>query len=429
MAHSIIEYPYGVTGPYAVNFTLGFLSRSHVTAFVRGELDSQGNQVYRDISWVDDGLINIAGALPYGSMFVISRDTPAISLIHDYQDGAVLNEQNLDESNLQSLMLMQELHDGKRSDVLYGELDANTFRLTNLAPGVAGSDAVTMAQLGVVNALAQTTVDRVEAAAAGVVVSSLEVAANLLVSTAALAETRDLANVVSASAATVEGLAEEVLVTAAAQAVSYTASVQEVQLAGQAIKVDSLQLVQEEIGLAEARATEAALVQDSANSTAIAACTDQRVLSESSAISAAASASIATTATGAFASIHADAITQLEPMVAAVELAVSLSQASAVDSEQSRVASDVSAAAAKDSAVHAEEQVVLAGIESSRAAAYANATGNSLSITSSISDIVGDVIDLEYLVLQASAFTNENYPLLRMDLAAESDVLDLGGLT
>jgi len=148
MAHSIINYlGNGTGGPFAVNFTLGFLSRSHVTAYVQGELDGAGNQIYRTITWINDGLVTVSGVVAVGAELVISRDTPVDNAQHDYQDGSVLDEQSLDESNLQSLLIAQEYADGKRLSNLSRDLDVSGYRLTGLAPPLLPSDAVPLSYI------------------------------------------------------------------------------------------------------------------------------------------------------------------------------------------------------------------------------------------------------------------------------------------
>lgn len=134
MAHSIVTYPgSGTAGPFVVNFTLGYLSQAHVTAWVVDEVDLEGNQLYRTLTWINSGLVSVSGAaVAPGQTLIISRDTPVTSAVHDYADGAVLDETSLDESNLQNIMLAQESLDGKRQYVLYDNLDAAGFTIKNL---------------------------------------------------------------------------------------------------------------------------------------------------------------------------------------------------------------------------------------------------------------------------------------------------------
>ena len=121
-----------VTKQFAVNFTLGFLSRDHVTAFVEDELDGGGNQIFRTITWINDGLITLSGTLAIGDVVKIQRTTPAESLIHDFQAGAVLREGNLDEAHLQALMILHEVFDGRNINSFSSDLNMNQFDILNI---------------------------------------------------------------------------------------------------------------------------------------------------------------------------------------------------------------------------------------------------------------------------------------------------------
>lgn len=112
MAYSKLSYVgNGVTTQYAVNFTLGYLSKAHVVCWVDGEVDGLGAPVPRTLTWVTDGLVDIGTAPANGKAILIFRDTPKTSLIHDYSDGAGLVAANLDQSNLQNIMLAHEALD------------------------------------------------------------------------------------------------------------------------------------------------------------------------------------------------------------------------------------------------------------------------------------------------------------------------------
>ena len=102
----------GATTNFAVNFTLGFISRSDVVAYVEGELDGSLNQVYRTIVWINDGLITLSPAPADTKTVWIRRKMDKTILQHDFQDGAIQNETSLDESNLQLLYIIHEILDG-----------------------------------------------------------------------------------------------------------------------------------------------------------------------------------------------------------------------------------------------------------------------------------------------------------------------------
>lgn len=142
------QIPYtgnGVTTQYAVNFPLGYLSKSDVTCRVNNEVDGLGNPTYRTLTWITDNLAQIGGAVPgVGEPILFERTVSKTTLKHDYQDGAPITESNLDESNKQNLMAIQEALDGRFS-TLAKNLDMGGFKIINLSNPVAAQDAVTKA--------------------------------------------------------------------------------------------------------------------------------------------------------------------------------------------------------------------------------------------------------------------------------------------
>lgn len=149
MAFSRLKYPGdGSTVSFAVNFTLGFISRSDVKAYVIGEVDGLGGQLYRTITWINDGLITISGAAPtVGQTLVIERTVSKTALQNDYVNGAAVEAENLDNSNKQAVMLVHEVLDGRFTDPLTGNLDMGNNKIVNLGPATNGGDAVNLTQL------------------------------------------------------------------------------------------------------------------------------------------------------------------------------------------------------------------------------------------------------------------------------------------
>lgn len=115
MAHSFVVHTgAGTNGPFSINFTLGFLSRTHVRANVEAEQDALGATIYRNITWLDDGLVTVDGpAIAVGELITFRRSTPIEQLQHDFQNGATLDEHSLDEAHLQVLMFAQEIKDAE----------------------------------------------------------------------------------------------------------------------------------------------------------------------------------------------------------------------------------------------------------------------------------------------------------------------------
>jgi len=118
----------------------------------------------------------VGGAsLVSGDSLVFERTIPKGSVQHDYQDGALLIERNLDESFLQALMLAQEALDG-RFGVIGQDVNMGAYKLTNLAPGVAATDSATMTQLLATTSLANSTLSAAQASATAASTSASEAA-------------------------------------------------------------------------------------------------------------------------------------------------------------------------------------------------------------------------------------------------------------
>ena len=150
MANSIITTD-GTNGfgPYTLNFTLGILKRTYVSCRVNDEVDGGGDPVYRDITWITDGLINIgSGTEPTVlDTVVFTRTIPIDVLIHDYSNGAAILEANLDESNLQTIMIAHQYLDGRLTATLQNDLDMGDYKIINLADGTDDQDAATIKQI------------------------------------------------------------------------------------------------------------------------------------------------------------------------------------------------------------------------------------------------------------------------------------------
>jgi len=149
MANSIITYTgNGVNTQFALNFTLGILDREHVKCRVGSEVDGLGDPVYRTLEWVTDGLVNVQGTVPAnGQAVVFTRTVPKDELVHDYENGAAIEESNLDDSNKQSLMAIHEFLDGRLEGGFAQDLTMNGFKITDLGDGTDPEDAVNLAQL------------------------------------------------------------------------------------------------------------------------------------------------------------------------------------------------------------------------------------------------------------------------------------------
>ena len=130
----------GVSTQYPVNFTLGYIDPTHITARVGNEVDGLGNPVYRAITFLGPNLFQIAGTpAGIGVPVVFERTVPKESLIVNFSNGDVLDELNLDTSQLQTIMAVQEVLDGRFAS-LGRDLDFGNFTGINTRPPTAPAD-------------------------------------------------------------------------------------------------------------------------------------------------------------------------------------------------------------------------------------------------------------------------------------------------
>jgi hypothetical protein len=200
MAFSRINYiGTGAQSQFAINFPLGFIKRSDVTCYVQGEVDGAGDQVYRELTWVSDGLVTVEGTAPdLGAVVVFERTVSKDELVHDYADGSAIIEEHLDQSNKQSIMLAHEVLDG-RFGVIQNNIDMGQFSIKNVADPVDAQDAVNLQHFNANNAY-ENKVAAQEAQAAAEYASGAAELAQLATETA-LASAETEANAASTSAA------------------------------------------------------------------------------------------------------------------------------------------------------------------------------------------------------------------------------------
>lgn len=149
MANSVVTATGdGVTVQYTLTFTLGILRRDYITCRVGSEVDGAGDPVYRTLEWVSDSIVNVQGTVPAnGESIVFTRTVPKNALIHDYSNGVPVEESNLDESNLQTIMAVHEFLDGRVEGGFLQDIQMNGYKILNLGDGTADTDAANMRQL------------------------------------------------------------------------------------------------------------------------------------------------------------------------------------------------------------------------------------------------------------------------------------------
>jgi hypothetical protein len=133
----------GVTNQFAVNFALGYISEADITCQVNNELDGFGDPVYRAITFITAGLLQIAGTIPANGVDVVfTRTVTETQLLVDWTDGAVINDDNMNLAQKQLIMLVHQVLDGRFS-TFTTDLDMGGFQIKNVKDPTDPQDAVT----------------------------------------------------------------------------------------------------------------------------------------------------------------------------------------------------------------------------------------------------------------------------------------------
>jgi hypothetical protein len=157
MAFSRVVLNYEGSNTFAVNFTLGYISPDHVTARVNAEVDGSQQPVYRTLTWLTEGTVIVGGTLEDGDVVTFERTTPKDELTNVYLDGDILDDENIDDSFRQAIMIAHEVLDG-RLGVLGDNINMGTNRITNLGEPVDAQDAATKNYIDTFEALNTTTI-------------------------------------------------------------------------------------------------------------------------------------------------------------------------------------------------------------------------------------------------------------------------------
>lgn len=135
------------TTVYNVAFQLGYLSADFVYVYLSS--NEYTNQLA--YTWLNQTQIVLNSPVPAGVEFHIRRVVQRDNLINDYEAGAILRENNLDDSFLQSLMILEEIADGYSSPsgpfLLNSDVDMLLHKITNLGDATSDKDAINLGQV------------------------------------------------------------------------------------------------------------------------------------------------------------------------------------------------------------------------------------------------------------------------------------------
>lgn len=131
----------GVTTTFAIAFTNGIYSRDSVHVFVGDELTE------RAFTWINDGLIEVQGAVPAsGEQVVIRRIMDKTNKAVDFADGSILDERNLDTIVNQLYNISHEFLDGYGLSEINTDVDMRGNTLTNVSSDP--TDPTSLATIG-----------------------------------------------------------------------------------------------------------------------------------------------------------------------------------------------------------------------------------------------------------------------------------------
>lgn len=129
---------------YPVDFGLGYLDRSHIYVYAG---NTPTNQLA--YSWLNENQIELTVPFTEGAEFIIRRITPRNEIFNDYENGAILEERNLDDSFKQTLMVLEEWEDGSYPEglLMLNDINMQGNRILNLPKPTALTEPLRLQDL------------------------------------------------------------------------------------------------------------------------------------------------------------------------------------------------------------------------------------------------------------------------------------------
>ncbi len=176
MSYSIITYiGDGSPHQYMLNFSLGYIQKSDVKCQVNNEVDGFDQPVYRNVTFLTADTVTIDGAVPgTGEHVVFTRTVSKTQMQNDFEDGAILQETNLDNSFFQPMMAIQEILDGRGVVLnvdeqtltdLIAQLSAALTSANQTLTDIAAAEAAAITAIGVEETEALSEIETAEATA------------------------------------------------------------------------------------------------------------------------------------------------------------------------------------------------------------------------------------------------------------------------
>ncbi len=143
MAHTFVEWTGdGSRTLYPVQFDLGHIREDYVYVYQGGHTAYNTQLAY---TWVSDTQIELTTPVEANTKFYIRRIVDRNTLLNDYQNGALLDEENLDDSYKQTLAIVEEITDGfwATGDVASAfntDIDLQGHKIANLTMATTPDD-------------------------------------------------------------------------------------------------------------------------------------------------------------------------------------------------------------------------------------------------------------------------------------------------
>ena len=174
MPYSYQRYTYTGEQPQTFNatFSLGYLEEADVLVYVDGEEDGEGNQLYRNFTWVDEDTIEVTDPLDNPSTVWITRTVDKDQLEIDLGNNGAVTRVTLVRAFKQLMMNIHELLDGRIEE--FTDVDGLTELLALANQAIADAE-VTLA--AVQNAESGVAADAAAAAASAAAAAASALAA------------------------------------------------------------------------------------------------------------------------------------------------------------------------------------------------------------------------------------------------------------